>query len=386
MIWHVLDVRAIWVKEFASALAAQVPTLGWHPRITNYGMFRKAEAEITLDDPLLQIRYFPLQRGFAKFPMNLIAREDKRLAQRLSQQSTAPDGAALVCCSPHYAAVAERWPGPVIYYATDLFVDWGDDPKRIESFERRLCKVGNLVCPDSQRIADHLIANCGCERDKIHLSPMATRGANILRQPPGTRLDPPADISDLARPLAGVIGNLAANMDWELLQESIKRLPWLSWVFVGPTDMPIKDPVHSSARAQVMREGGRVRFVGSKPYGQLRDYARAFDVAVLPYRKVEPTYSGSSTRFYEHLAACKPIIATPGTEELLHKTPLLRIVQGADELVPALDELRQTDFHDGQEERRWKASQGETWEQRAASMIGALTEKIADDRTAAQSQ
>ena len=36
---------------------------------------------------------------------------------------------------------------------------------------------------------------------------------------------------------------------------------------------------------------------------RLAAYARAFDVAVLPYRRVEPTYSGSSTRFYEHLAA-----------------------------------------------------------------------------------
>jgi glycosyltransferase involved in cell wall biosynthesis len=383
MIWHVLDVRAIWVKEFASALAAQVPTLGWCPRITNDGMFRKDEEEITLADPLLQIRYFPLQRGFAKFPMNLFAREGERLARRLRQRSTAPEQSALICCSPHYADVAERWPGPVIYYATDLFVAWGDDPKRIESFERRMCKVAKLVCPDSQRIADHLIANCGCEVDKIHLSPMATRGANVLSQPPGPHLDQPADISDMPRPVAGVIGNLSANMDWELLQETITRIPWLSWVFVGPTDMPINDPLQRQARDLLMRQEGRVRFVGSKPYGQLKDYARACDVAVLPYRRVEPTYSGSSTRFYEHLAACKPIIATRGFAELLHKEPLLRLVNNAAELAQALGKLRHTNFHDGQEERRCRASQAETWEQRASSMIGALSERVGREQEAA---
>ena len=87
MIWHVLDVRAIWVKEFAAALAEEAPTLGWCPRITGDGMFRNHEEESTLEDPHLQIRYFPLQRGFAKFPVTLIAREAERLTRRLLRRS-----------------------------------------------------------------------------------------------------------------------------------------------------------------------------------------------------------------------------------------------------------------------------------------------------------
>src|ERR1700686_3920608 len=217
MIWHVLDVRAIWVKEFASALAAQVPTLGWCPRITNSGMFRDNEEETTLDDPRLQIRYFPWQRGFAKFPVNLIAREGERLTQRLLRRTETPEQSPLICCSPHYAAVAERWPGRVIYYATDLFAAWGEDPKRIQSLEQRICKTAELVCPDSQMIADHLIAESACSKNKIRISPMATRSANLLGQSAPSPFEPPADVSDMPRPFAGVIGNLAANMDWELL-------------------------------------------------------------------------------------------------------------------------------------------------------------------------
>jgi glycosyltransferase involved in cell wall biosynthesis len=203
---------------------------------------------------------------------------------------------------------------------------------------------------------------------------MATRGANVLSQPAELPFDPPADISDMARPLAGVIGNLAANMDWELIQESIERAPWLSWVFVGPTNTPLRETKQNQARRSLMQQGGRVRFVGAKPYGALRDYARAFDVAVLPYRKSEPTYSGSSTRFYEHLAACRPVIATRGFEELLHKEPLLRLVNTAEEMTAALEQLRRTAFCDGYEELRWKASQTETWEQRALGMRNALSE------------
>ena len=48
MIWHVLDVRAIWIKEFAAALAAQVPTMAWCARISAVGVFRSDEEETTL--------------------------------------------------------------------------------------------------------------------------------------------------------------------------------------------------------------------------------------------------------------------------------------------------------------------------------------------------
>jgi glycosyltransferase involved in cell wall biosynthesis len=335
-------------------------------------MFRNSEEEITLDNPRLPVRYFPLQRGFAKFPMNLIAGEADRLIRRLLRRTENADASPLVCCSPHYAAVAERWSGPVIYYATDLFVAWGEDPRRIKSFEQRMCKVADLVCPDSQRIADHLIAETQCAKDKIRISPMATRSANLLSHPNQSPFDLPEDISDMDPPFAGVIGNLATNMDWELLQQVIRRTPWLSWVFVGPIAMPVPDPRQGRARQSLIEHGGRVRFVGEKPYGSLRDYARVLHLAILPYRKQEPTYSGSATKFYEHLAACRPILATRGVEELLHKEPLLKLVDTAEEMATELERLREAGFRDGHEELRWRESREETWERRAGEMLTAL--------------
>jgi glycosyltransferase involved in cell wall biosynthesis len=374
MIWHVLDVRAIWIKEFASAMAAQAPTLGWCPRISAFGMFRSEEEEIILDDPQLRVRYFPLQRGFARFPITQVANEGERITQRLLRQSENATESPLICCSPHYAPVAERWLGPVIYYVTDRFVAYRDDPDFIKSLDQRICKAADLVCPNSQRIADYLVEEAFCPMNKIVVLANATREANLLTEPATTLKEAPQDVADLPRPIAGVIGNLSSNTDWELLKKTIQHTPWLSWVFVGPTDMAVVDRKQNLARRSLMQHGGRVRFVGAKPYGALREYARAFDVAVLPYRKSEPTYSGSSTRFYEHLAACRPVIATRGFEELLHNEPLLRLVNTAEEMTAALEQLRRTAFCDGYEELRWKASQTETWEQRALGMRNALSE------------
>lgn len=384
MIWHILDVRAVWIKEFTAALSTQVATLGWCPEITGTGMFRDAESETMLSNPEMRVRYFPLQRGFAKFPVNVIAREADRVSRRILKRTERPADSVLVCTSPHYAPVAECWPGLVVYYVTDLFIAYGDNPTFVTALDRRLCKAVDLVCPNSDRIAEYLIQQADCDPGIIAIVPNATRKANIQAAPSfQSTAEVPADVRELSGPSAGVIGNLAGNMDWPILEEAIARTPWLSWIFVGPTEMEISDPSLREARQRLKHLGGRIRFVGAKPYSELQDYARAVDVAVLPYRKSEPTYSGSPTRFYEHLAACRPMVATRGFAELLKKEPLLRLVDTADEMTRALEELRAADFRDGQEILRWTTSQTETWEDRASMMRNALNKQIARDCEAA---
>ena len=347
-------------------------------------MLRDSENETMLSDPELRVRYFPLQRGFAKFPVNLIAGEANRMSRRIISQTERPVDSVLICTSPHYAPVAERWPGRVVYYVTDLFVAYGDNPGFVTALERRLCRTAHLVCPNSERIAEHLIQKGGCDPEKITIIPNATRKANVLATSPlGSIPEVPAELSDLSRPLAGVIGNLAGNTDWIMLETVIARTAWLSWIFVGPTDMDVSDSRQREARHRLRHLGGRVRFAGAREYSQLRDYARALDVAVLPYRKCEPTYSGSATRFYEHLAACRPIIATRGTAELLKKEPLLRFSDSADEMILGLEELRAAEFRDGLEKQRWTASQTETWEERVTVMRNALHKQNGRDREAA---
>ena len=383
MIWHVLDVRAIWIKEFASALSKQVPTLGWLPRFSAASLIHNREEEFACDDPPLTIRTFPLQRGFARFPFKRLAPEKRRITRRLSERTSSPTKTPLILTSPHYADVAVEWTGPVIYYVTDFFPAYRDEPQFIRGLDKKMCEAATVVCPNSQRIADYLNREALCATEKIVIVPNATRASNIFQSMPKAPGELPADIVDLPRPIAGVIGNLAENTDWILLRETIECTPWLSWVFVGPTDMAIRDEKQDDARRSLMQIGGRVRFVGDKPYSELKDYARSIDAAILPYKKREPTYSGSSTRFYEHLAACRPMIVTRGFEELLHKEPLVRLIDNSNEMTEALEHLRAASFSDGHEELRWRVSQCETWENRAARIISELSERFAIGREAA---
>lgn len=364
--WNILDVGSIWMKEFASALSKTARVIAWCPKIDNFGGFGRWERTESLADPKLEITTFPLQRGYTRMPLRWCMPFQHRLYKRLLAQTSAPEQNPLVCSTPFYAPVAELWRGPVLYYVTDLTMAYESlDAEQVKALDVRMCRVAQAVYPNSRRIASYLTTEAGCEASKITVLPNATRQSNLLAGPQSEPGPLPDDVRDLPRPIVAVLGDLSGNMDWELIAEAIRQTPSLSWLFVGPTKRPIVHRLQSEAREWAK---AHAHFVGFKPYRELQAYARCADVAVLPYLKHEPTYSGSSTRFYEHLAAGRPMVATRGFAELLEKEPLLTLVDTAEEMAGALLELSAKEFRDGHELARWQASQLGTWEERARVM------------------
>ncbi len=382
--WQILDVGSIWMREFGAALATQVETISWAPVMSRFGMvtewISRGEQVIEVKEPPLWVRQFPLQRGYSRASLGRLVRFEERLLRRLrSAAEDAPErGTAgraelspLICSTPFYVPVAERWTGPVVYYSTDLTAEYeGINGAQVRELDRRMCRIARAVCPNSARIAEYFVREAECDWAKITVVPNATRESNVAPEPLLLPAMLPEDVRDVPRPIAGVIGDLSGNMDWTVIADAMQQTPELSWVFVGPTTRTIVDRKQSSGRERVMR--GRARFVGPKPYGELQDYARSFDVAVLPYRRKEPTYSGSSTRFYEHLAACRPMVATRGFAELIEKEPLLRLADTGEEVAQALHQLAATGYQDGLETARWEASRKGTWEERARTLRGTL--------------
>ena len=374
--WHLLQASDVLDLELAAALTDSVPLTAWQPKHTFLLWIAKITDLHNPHYPTVRIKQFPLLRGYARPPLSAIARTGSTLTAMLLKQTPDPRNSPLICTVPYFASVAECWPGPVIYWLTDLITEYtsarGID---IPALDRRMCRAATLVCPNSERLAGYLTRKAACDPEKIHILPNATRTTNLLPAPPQSPADLPPDLQHLRRPIAGVIGNLAGNMDWLLLQGMIEQTEHLSWVFVGPTAMPIPDPAQAAARAAVLAHPA-THFVGKKPYGDLARYARAFDVAVLPYLRGEPTYSGSSTRFYEHLAASRPMLATSGLEELTRKVPLLRLIATVPDGVAGLQHLQNIRFDDGLTHARWAASQVGTWHTRAQSMQDALALRL----------
>lgn len=360
------------MKEFSSAFSKATNARAWVPVMSAFGHWQNWAHNERIEDPALVTTLFPLQRGYSRPPIDRFFPFQDKLVRDIGRDCDIKRS-PLICSTPFYAPVAERWGGPVVYYVTDLTKKYaGSNERQVVALDTRLCKRAVLICPNSRRIADYLIAEAACDPAKILIVPNATRRANILDAPSEDPTQLPDDLAGIDRPVVGVIGNLAGNMDWVLLKEAIEQTASFSWVFVGPVSMAIDDPVQNDARSWALK---RAIFTGSKPYGELALYARAFDVAVLPYRKVEPTYSGSSTRFYEHLAAGRPMISTRGFAEILDKEPLVKLVDTPAELASHLAALRETGFRDGNEILRWQCSKSATWEQRTEAILAGYNER-----------
>lgn len=370
--WHVLTESSVPIAEFSLALSRSADVIAWVPRMSGFAWIHSQTRSQYSDESNRYRRvYFPLQRGFSRFSVGPMAATYGNIYALLMEETQLAERTALICTSSFYAPVAQRWRGPVIYYATDFtFAYLGLSSERVLLADRAMCAVADFICPNSARLAAYFIDRCGCPAERITIIPNATRAENI-RSSASSEPDPlPWDVPPMSRPIAGVIGNMAGNLDWKMLAEVIEQVPSYSWLFVGPSSMPIREKDVRTERARVMKMA-RTRFIGPRPYRDLVQYARAIDVAVMPYRKQEPTYSGSATRFYEHLAAGRPIISTRGVEELLHKEPLLSLVDTAADMARNL-EIVKANGGDGYENSRLVASQSETWERRAETMVSLL--------------
>ena len=379
--WHLLQLSGALDIELACALAETVSVVAWEPN-RSFAPVRPRFRQNERDHPCmpnsrLKIRNFPLLRGYTRFPISLLVSSDRPLLDRLIANCEYPERSVLLCTIPYFAGVAEAWPGPVVYWLTDLIAEYESaDRAMVARLDRRLCRAATLVCPNSERIAEYLIQDAACDPGKVQILPNAVRAINLLPAPPVDPAPLPPTLQDLPRPVAGIIGNMAGNVDWLAMRRLVELTPQVSWAFIGPTDMIIPDRAHNTAREALLHHP-RCRFTGSRPYGELVHFARSFDVAVLPYLRGEPTWSGSSTRFYEHLAACRPIIAFPGVCELLGKTPLLELAASPEAAASMVADLLARHFDDGLAATRWQAAQKETWQTRASVLQSALAERIA---------
>jgi glycosyltransferase involved in cell wall biosynthesis len=365
----VFDVRSTWVTEFARALATKIPTTGLRPRIDNLGLLHRVARPLN-SEGALNVFACRLQRGWWR---SALLSERRKLVAFARSRAAMNPSTCVIFTSPHYATVADAFRAcTTAYYVTDNFRACFPEEPAIAALEARLAACVTHVFPNSERIRRFFVDETKVEDDHLTVIPNGVRSENVPSAPLDAPSEPPAEMPPMPRPWALVMGNLAANTDWELLEAVIGETRWLDWVFVGPTEMPCASEAHQRIRRRLMENEGTVHFLGWQRPARLSGFARACDVAVLPYIKREPTFSGSSTRSYEHFAAGRPILASEGFAELLQREPLLKVCRSAEEMILALESLRQNSFRDGYEAQRWRLAKESTWHHRAACMLEVL--------------
>lgn len=177
----------------------------------------------------------------------------------------------------------------------------------------------------------------------------------------------PADLADIPHPRIGTVGALDAyKLDVSLLAEVIRAHPEWQFAFVGPVQYAKTQSEKRKAKSpDALRDFPNVYFLGSKPRREVPGYVHGFDVAMIPYR--ESTYNRASfpLKFWEFLAAGKPVVAS-GLPALAPYASLARLARTPDEFAEAIREALRDPWR-GSEARVTEARRHD-WETRVAAI------------------
>ena len=119
--------------------------------------------------------------------------------------------------------------------------------------------------------------------------------------------------------------------------------------------------------------------LGRKPYADLPRYAKAFDVALMPFRVNELTLAANPLKVREYLAAGLPVVSSAIPE--VERLGICRIGKNPDEVVKQIAAAIAAGA--GPSKARADLVRGEGWEARVQEMARIVSGALSGTRRAA---
>ncbi|MCA1825541.1 MAG: glycosyltransferase [Myxococcales bacterium] len=238
----------------------------------------------------------------------------------------------------------------VVYHCVDEFSAFSDAPaQEIRELERRLMLKSDVVICSSEKL----------RADKARVNPNAylvQHGVDLEHF--GKAYDPattiPDDLKGAPGPIIGFWGLIADWVDLQLIRHVADAFSGGTVVLIGNSTTDMK-PI----------DGARnIRFLGRKPYADLPRYAKAFDVALMPFKVNELTLASNPLKVREYLAAGLPVVSTAIPE--VERLGVCRIGKDADGIVREISAA--VAAGPGPSEVRAAQVRSEGWEARVAEM------------------
>lgn len=188
---------------------------------------------------------------------------------------------------------------------------------------------------------------------------------------PATAVAPGA--AGLAHPVVGYIGSLHSWIDLELMAWLARERPAWTFLCVG----------HAAADVSTLAALPNVRLAGPQPYGELPGWARAFDVAIIPYRLNRQVANANPLKLREYLATGKPVVSVRNPE-IEKFARWVRIADGREAFLAALDDALANDTPAAAAERM-AAVAGQTWDRRVEEVLARVVAALAAPSNPARS-
>jgi len=190
-----------------------------------------------------------------------------------------------------------------VYYCVDDFSSLpGVDPDSVAQFDTLLTKEADIIFTPSEPLyrkkkeinVNTFLSPHGVDIE--HFSKALKEGLSI-----------PDDMAVIKKPIIGFFGLIEKWIDLELIKYIARMKPEWSIVLIGRVAQDISGFSSLS----------NVHFLGAKPYGSLPCYAKAFNVAVIPYVLNNQVFNANPIKLREYLSMGKPVVSvrTPEVEK-----------------------------------------------------------------------
>lgn len=184
----------------------------------------------------------------------------------------------------------------IIYHCVDEYAAFSDiESKPILDLEETLLKKSDVVVVSAEALYQSKIKH----NANTHLVRHGVDYAHFRKAlDADTKI--PVEIAELPHPVIGFFGLIADWVDIELMAKTARHFSQGSLVVVGKTTTDVSS----------LEKLPNVHLLGRKPYSDLPNYCKGFDVALNPFIVNELTISANPLKVREYLAAGLEVVST----------------------------------------------------------------------------
>ncbi len=248
----------------------------------------------------------------------------------------------------------------LIYYCVDEYTAFTGASKGLKEIEENLFKKANLVIVSAEKLLT--------DKKKFNKNTFIIRhGVDFshFRTALDEKTQIPDEIKNLPKPVIGFHGLLADWVDFELIKKTAEYFKNGSVVLIG------KIAVDAEQKIRILDGLKNVHFLGRKPYSELPNYCKGFDVALNPFVISDLTLAANPLKVREYLAAGLPVVSTAIPEVAMLEN--CRIGHDHKEFIQQIEEALK---NSGPQKATSDSVKNESWEARIDTLREIINEQI----------
>lgn len=248
----------------------------------------------------------------------------------------------------------------VVYYCIDDYAALPDvDQREVARMDEELTRKANQVFVASATLLE-------AKRKLNAAVAHSPHGVDVRLF--GRASEPSLPVMEGARglnpPVIGFFGLIEAWIDLDLIAFLARSRPQWTFLLVGRMAVT---PGELGSLPNVI-------FTGAQPYEMLPRWAKAFDVAIVPYRLTQQVLHANPLKLREYLATGKPVVSVR-TPEVERFAGCVYIAEEQEEFLRSIERALAEDSGDARA-RRMRAVAEMSWERRVEEVLGIVEHRL----------